>query len=65
MGCEQQADYDVALPVLQAWAKNIVHCGPAGNGPSRRQRGANNMLLAISMIGPPPRQNESGVAGWV
>lgn len=44
-----KADYDAALPVLQAMGKNIVHCGPAGNGQAAKV--ANNMLLAISMIG--------------
>lgn len=42
-------DYDAALPVLQAMGKNIVHCGPAGNGQVAKV--ANNMLLAISMVG--------------
>lgn len=45
----EQRDYDAALPVLQAMGKNIVHCGPAGNGQVAKV--ANNMLLAISMIG--------------
>lgn len=44
-----QADFDAAYPVLQAMGKNIVHCGPAGNGQVAKV--ANNMLLAISMIG--------------
>lgn len=44
-----KADFDHALPVLQAMGKNIVHCGPAGNGQVAKV--ANNMLLAISMIG--------------
>lgn len=43
------ADYDAALATLQAMGKNIVHCGPAGNGQVAKV--ANNMLLAISMIG--------------
>ncbi|MFN3580315.1 MAG: 3-hydroxyisobutyrate dehydrogenase [Pseudomonas sp.] len=43
-----KADFDQALPVLQAMGKNIVHCGPAGNGQVAKV--ANNMLLAISMI---------------
>lgn len=42
-------DYNAALTVLQAMGKNIVHCGPAGNGQVAKV--ANNMLLAISMIG--------------
>lgn len=44
-----KADFDHALPVLQTMGKNIVHCGPAGNGQVAKV--ANNMLLAISMIG--------------
>lgn len=44
-----KADFDVALPVLQAMGKNIVHCGPSGNGQVAKV--ANNMLLAITMIG--------------
>lgn len=44
-----QADFDVALPILQAMGKNIVHCGPSGNGQVAKV--ANNMLLGISMIG--------------
>ena len=44
-----KADFDAALPVLQAMGKNIVHCGPAGNGQVAKV--ANNMLLAITMIG--------------
>lgn len=44
-----KADFDHAQPVLQAMGKNIVHCGPAGNGQVAKV--ANNMLLAISMIG--------------
>lgn len=42
-------DHDAALPVLRIMGKNIVHCGPAGNGQVAKV--ANNMLLAISMIG--------------
>ena len=45
----EQADFDAALPVLQAMGKNIVHCGPTGNGQVAKV--ANNMLLAITMIG--------------
>lgn len=44
-----EADFQHAQPVLQAMGKNIVHCGPAGNGQAAKV--ANNMLLAISMIG--------------
>ena len=45
----EQADFDAALPILQAMGKNIVHCGPTGNGQVAKV--ANNMLLAITMIG--------------
>lgn len=45
----EQSDFDAALPILQNMGKNIVHCGPAGNGQVAKV--ANNMLLAISMIG--------------
>ena len=45
----EQADFDIALPILQAMGKNIVHCGPSGNGQVAKV--ANNMLLGISMIG--------------
>ncbi|PCC99294.1 3-hydroxyisobutyrate dehydrogenase [Halopseudomonas pelagia] len=44
-----EGDFAHALPVLQSMGKNIVHCGPAGNGQVAKV--ANNMLLAISMIG--------------
>lgn len=36
-------------PILQAMGKNITHCGASGNGQVAKV--ANNMLLAISMIG--------------
>ena len=45
----EQADFDAALPILQSMGKNIVHCGPTGNGQVAKV--ANNMLLAITMIG--------------
>ncbi|WP_193073752.1 3-hydroxyisobutyrate dehydrogenase [Pseudomonas sp. FME51] len=45
----EQTDFDAALPVLQAMGKNIVYCGPSGNGQVAKV--ANNMLLGISMIG--------------
>ena len=45
----EQDDFAAALPILDAMGKNIVHCGPTGNG--QVAKGANNMLLAISMIG--------------
>lgn len=45
----EAADFDKAKPVLAAMGKNIVHCGGPGNGQVAKV--ANNMLLAISMIG--------------
>lgn len=48
VGGELQA-FEQAKPVLQAMGKNIVHCGHNGNGQVAKV--ANNMLLAISMIG--------------
>jgi len=44
-----QVDFERARPVLAAMGKNIVHCGPAGNGQVAKV--ANNLLLGISMIG--------------
>lgn len=41
--------FERAKPVLGAMGKNIVHCGGPGNGQVAKV--ANNMLLAISMIG--------------
>lgn len=41
--------YARARPVLEAMGKNIFHAGGAGNGQAAKI--ANNMLLAISMIG--------------
>ncbi len=41
--------FEQARPVLQNMGRNIVHCGPSGNGQVAKV--ANNMLLAISMIG--------------
>lgn len=43
------ADFAAVKPVLAGMGKNIVHCGGAGNGQVAKV--ANNMLLAISMIG--------------
>lgn len=42
-------EFEFARPVLETMGKNIVHCGPAGNGQVAKV--ANNMLLGISMIG--------------
>jgi len=44
-----EAAFEQAKPILQAMGKNIVHCG--GNGNGQVAKVANNMLLAISMIG--------------
>jgi 3-hydroxyisobutyrate dehydrogenase len=44
-----QADFERAQPILTAMGKNLVHCGDSGNGQVAKV--ANNMLLAISMIG--------------
>ena len=43
------ADFATAQPVLAQMGKNIIHCGASGNGQAAKL--ANNMLLAISMIG--------------
>ena len=42
-------DFARARTLLEAMGKNIFHAGPAGNGQAAKI--ANNMLLAISMIG--------------
>lgn len=44
-----QADFDQAHGLLANMGKNIVYCGASGNGQVAKV--ANNMLLAISMIG--------------
>ena len=44
-----EAAFEQAKPLLKAMGKNIVHCGGSGNGQVAKV--ANNMLLAISMIG--------------
>lgn len=44
-----QTDFDKAQPILAAMGKNIVFCGEAGAGQAAKV--ANNMLLAITMIG--------------
>ncbi|MEY4370842.1 MAG: 3-hydroxyisobutyrate dehydrogenase, partial [Pseudomonadota bacterium] len=41
--------FNMAKPILTNMGKNIVHCGPSGNGQVAKV--ANNMLLGISMIG--------------
>jgi 3-hydroxyisobutyrate dehydrogenase len=42
-------DFNVVKPILSCMGKNIVHCGPSGNGQVAKL--CNNLLLAISMIG--------------
>lgn len=42
-------DFERVKPTLAVMGKNIVHCGPSGNGQVAKL--CNNMLLAISMIG--------------
>jgi 3-hydroxyisobutyrate dehydrogenase len=44
-----QTLFDRIEPLLLAMGKNIVHCGPAGNGQAAKI--CNNMLLGISMVG--------------
>ncbi len=44
-----EAGFARAKPVLEAMGRNIFHAGGAGNGQAAKI--ANNMLLAISMIG--------------
>jgi 3-hydroxyisobutyrate dehydrogenase len=44
-----EADFNQAQPILAAMGKNIVYCGAAGAGQAAKV--ANNMLLAITMIG--------------
>lgn len=43
------AGFERAKPILEAMGKNIFHAGASGNGQAAKI--ANNMLLAISMIG--------------
>ena len=45
----EDREFAFARPVLDTMGRNIVHCGPAGNGQVAKM--ANNMLLGISMIG--------------
>lgn len=45
----EEADYQRALPILQAMGKKIVHAGAAGNGQAAKI--CNNLLLGISMVG--------------
>ncbi|GGY57119.1 3-hydroxyisobutyrate dehydrogenase [Parvularcula lutaonensis] len=48
VGGEKQ-HFEMAKPILEAMGKNIFHAGGNGNGQAAKI--ANNMLLAISMIG--------------
>ena len=41
-------DFAVALPILQAMGKRIVHCGASGLGQAAKV--CNNLILGISMI---------------
>jgi 3-hydroxyisobutyrate dehydrogenase len=45
----EAADYEAALPILQAMGRNVVHCGGIGNGQVAKI--CNNLMLAIGMIG--------------
>jgi 3-hydroxyisobutyrate dehydrogenase len=47
VGGDQRA-FDAARPILQCMGRNIVHCGPAGNGQVAKI--CNNLMLAIEMI---------------
>jgi len=47
VGGDQRA-LDAATPILQCMGRNIVHCGPAGNGQVAKI--CNNLMLAIEMI---------------
>ena len=42
-------DFAKVKPILACMGKNIVHCGPSGNGQVAKL--CNNMALAVSMIG--------------
>ena len=44
----EAADFEAARPLLAAMGKNLVHCGPAGNGQVAKI--CNNLMLAIGMI---------------
>ncbi|HSR12018.1 MAG TPA: 3-hydroxyisobutyrate dehydrogenase [Thermodesulfobacteriota bacterium] len=45
----RKEDYEAVKPVLSWMGKNVVHCGPEGNGQVAKI--CNNLALAISMIG--------------
>jgi 3-hydroxyisobutyrate dehydrogenase len=42
-------DVERARPILSMMGKNIVHCGPSGNGQVAKI--CNNLVLGVSMIG--------------
>ena len=44
-----EKNFNMVKPILSFMGKNIVYCGPSGNGQVAKV--ANNMLLGISMIG--------------
>jgi len=44
----ETSEYEAAKPILQCMGKNVVHCGPSGNGQVAKI--CNNMMLAIEMI---------------
>ena len=44
----EPGEYEAAKPILQCMGKNVVHCGPTGNGQVAKI--CNNMMLAIEMI---------------
>ncbi|NWF54601.1 MAG: 3-hydroxyisobutyrate dehydrogenase, partial [Syntrophaceae bacterium] len=45
----QEEDYRAVKPILSCMGKNIVHCGPSGNGQVAKV--CNNLVLAITMLG--------------
>ncbi|KAI9193550.1 NAD binding domain of 6-phosphogluconate dehydrogenase-domain-containing protein [Polychytrium aggregatum] len=48
VGSESEEDFGKVKPILSHMGKNIVYCGPNGNGQVAKI--CNNMLLGISMI---------------
>jgi 3-hydroxyisobutyrate dehydrogenase len=45
----EAAEFEAAKPILQCMGKNIVACGPSGNGQVAKI--CNNLMLAVEMIG--------------
>ncbi|WP_327354966.1 2-hydroxy-3-oxopropionate reductase [Streptomyces sp. NBC_01304] len=43
----EKADFDAAVPVLQAMGKTIVHCGPHGAG--QTVKAANQLIVSINL----------------